>query len=95
LPDRAVDSLDEHLLPILALAHLGWQKLVDDAPALAVNAVPDGSTRLGLLGEQMPVGADALEHVAGGQVERTAILASTAMPDSASALETACRDQSC
>ena len=87
LPNRAVNGLDEHLLPVLALAHLGWQKLVDDAPTLAVNAVPDGSTRLGLLGEQMPIGADALEHVAGGEVQRAAILASTAMPDSAAALE--------
>jgi hypothetical protein len=39
-----------------------------------------------LLWEQVPVGANALEHIAGGQVERAAILPRATMPDSAAAL---------
>ena len=41
----------------------------------AVDAVPDRPARLRLLGEEVPVGADPAEHVAGGEAVFVVILA--------------------
>ena len=89
LPDAAVDQFDFHLLVVGLGADVLWPHLVDDAPALAVDVVPDNLADLPLGWRHVPVHAHPLHSGRSGQVQRCAVLACPAMPDGHHALPAA------
>ena len=86
LPYRAIYKLDFHLVLVLRFPYFLGKRLIDDAPTLAVNAIPDDLSALSGFWQHVPVHAHALHGCSCSPVDRYRVLARPSVPHGRSAL---------